>query len=39
MLAREHWMLSDSLIDVMSKVRRACLLLPSNINGGTDRLI
>lgn len=39
MLARERWILSDSLIDVMSKVRRACLLLPSNISGGTDRLM
>lgn len=36
MQARECWMLSDSLIDVMSKVRRACLLLPLNISGGTD---
>lgn len=38
MRARERWMLSDSLIDVMSKVRQACLVLPWNISSGTDRL-
>lgn len=37
MQARECWMLSDSLIDVMSKVRQACLVLPWNISCGTDR--
>lgn len=39
MRVHERWMLSDSLIDVMPKVGRACLLLPSNISGGTERLI
>lgn len=38
MQARKRWMLSDSLIDVMSKVGRACLVLPWNISSGTDRL-
>lgn len=38
MRACEPWMLSDSLIDVMSKVRQACLVLPWNISSGTDRL-
>lgn len=38
MRARKCWMLSDSLIDVMSKVRQACLVLPWNISSRTDRL-